>query len=108
MSPDDCIRAYHNLSREIFEEPWRPNAWKAAKVIIGANNTKERSSRLENAICSIIKQYLPAAERERYLNDDGSGIDPYKVPLLGESNDEGENCRVYDDLYSCHLAQYNC
>ncbi|KAH6876729.1 acyl transferase/acyl hydrolase/lysophospholipase, partial [Thelonectria olida] len=84
MSVKDCITAYHSLSRDIFDGPWRPKAWQTSKKVLGLTGDAElRSRRLEEAICHIIARYLPAEEKSALFGEEE--IDPCKTPI----------CRVF-------------
>jgi hypothetical protein len=96
MSVRDCIRAYHSLSREIFDSSWRPKGWKLSKAILGITaDEKARSHRLEDAICRIIAEYLPLEERSKYMDDEGKEFCPKKVPLLVVRGSTASRCATY-------------
>ncbi|KFY98961.1 hypothetical protein V500_01509 [Pseudogymnoascus sp. VKM F-4518 (FW-2643)] len=81
MSVKDCIASYHDLSREIFDGPRQPKAWKMSKNILGMTRDAEiRSRRLEDAICRIVIKYLPATEKAS-ITESGE-LDPRTVPLM--------------------------
>lgn len=93
MSVKDCITAYHLLSRDIFEGPWRPKAWKLSKSVLGMTGDAEiRSHRLEEAICQIVTQYLPPEEKSAAAGDEE--FDPRKVPLVRKIDNIGSTCHT--------------
>ncbi len=82
MKVSDCIDAYHFLSAVIFEEPWRPKAWKMSKALFGLTGSTDdaRSKRLRAVVCNIVEKYLPEDEKIQWSKQ-GGHFDAEKVPL---------------------------
>lgn len=93
MKVSDCITAYHALSAEIFDEPWRPKAWKVSKALFGLTGSADeaRSKRLRAAVCKIIEEHLPAEERT-HSTQQGGQFDAEKVPLNASSHFGTQDC----------------
>lgn len=93
MTVSDCITAYHALSAEIFDEPWRPKAWKVSKALFGLTGSTDeaRSKRLRAVVCKIIEEHLPADERTHWTQQGGQ-FDPEKVPLKPSSHVVTRDC----------------
>lgn len=85
MKISDCIAAYHALSAEIFDEPWRPRAWKLSKAVLGLTGSSDeaRSERLRAVVCRIIEESLPAQEKA-HRAERGKQFDPEKVYFDGD------------------------
>lgn len=97
MKVSDCIAAYHALSAEIFDEPWRPKAWKLSKALLGLTGSTDeaRSKRLRAVVCRIIRDYLPAEEKS-YWAEKGEQFEPEKVYLNGDIEGARETCSTWD------------
>lgn len=97
MRVSDCISTYHTLSAEIFDEAWRPKAWKLAKATLGltGSNNAARSKRLRMVVCRIIEQYLPSEEKLCWTKP-GEQFDAEKVPLHNKGANHCKSCHVYD------------
>lgn len=93
MKVSDCIDAYHLLSAVIFEEPWRPKAWKMSKALFGLTGSTDdaRSKRLRAVVCQIIEKYLPEDEKIQWSKQGGQ-FDAGKVPLKVASHTILRDC----------------
>ena len=99
MKVSDCIAAYHALSAEIFDEPWRPRAWKVSKAVLGLTGSSDeaRPKRLRAVVCRIIEEFLPAEEKAHWA-EGGEQFDPEKVYLNGDLEGALETCLTWDLL----------
>ena len=102
MKVSDCIAAYYALSVEIFDEPWRPKAWKVSKALFGLTGSTDeaRSERLRAVVCKVVEKNLPEDEKS-YWTQRGGQFDVEKVPLKAASNDVFRDCLTY--VIACNL-----
>lgn len=107
MKVSDCIAAYHALSAEIFEEPWRPKAWKLSQAVpeLTGSSDEARSKRLRAEVCRIIEEYLPAEEKS-YWAEQGEQFEPEKVYLNGDIEGAVETCSTWDFIFG--VTQIQC